>query len=82
MRIGARERPVSEIAAWQRKRNADSARIKWMFNTEGARGPRLRRTDQRVINHLEAIGPISLRTQLRSSILRVSEPFAPAISIT
>ena len=36
-RIGERERLVSEIAAWQRQRNASGARIKWMFNTERAR---------------------------------------------
>jgi hypothetical protein len=28
---------VSEVAAWQRQRNAAGARIKWMFATERAR---------------------------------------------
>jgi transposase len=36
-RIGERERLVSEIAAWERQRNAEGARIKWMFTTERAR---------------------------------------------
>ena len=36
-RIGERERLVSEIAAWQTRRNAERARIKWMFTTERAR---------------------------------------------
>jgi hypothetical protein len=35
-RIDNRERLVSEIAAWERKRNASGARIKWMFTTEKA----------------------------------------------
>jgi transposase len=36
-RIDNRERLVSEIAAWQRQRNASGARVKWMFTTEKAR---------------------------------------------
>jgi transposase len=36
-RIGERQRLVSQIAAWERQRNAAAARIKWMFNTERAR---------------------------------------------
>jgi hypothetical protein len=36
-RIDNRERLVSEIAAWRRKRNASGARIKWMVTTEKAR---------------------------------------------
>jgi transposase len=36
-RIDERERLVSEIAAWERQRNAAGARIKWMFTTERAR---------------------------------------------
>ncbi len=28
---------VTEVAAWQRQRNAACARIKWMFTTEKAR---------------------------------------------
>jgi transposase len=36
-RIGERERLVSEIAAWERRRNAQGARIDWMFTTEKAR---------------------------------------------
>ena len=36
-RIGERGYLVSEIAAWERQRNAEGARIKWMFTTERAR---------------------------------------------
>jgi hypothetical protein len=36
-RIDDSKRLVREIAAWQRQRNAASARIKWMFTTEKAR---------------------------------------------
>ena len=36
-RIATQERLVSEIAAWERQRNASRARIKWMFTTEKAR---------------------------------------------
>ena len=36
-RIDNRERLVSEIAAWERQRNASGARIKWMFTTEKTR---------------------------------------------
>lgn len=36
-RIDAREKLVSEIAAWQRQRNKSGARINWMFTTEKAR---------------------------------------------
>jgi hypothetical protein len=36
-RIDDKQRLVSEIAAWERRRNADRARIKWMFTTEKAR---------------------------------------------
>jgi len=36
-RIAAKEHLVSEIAAWERQRNAARARIKWMFTTEKAR---------------------------------------------
>ena len=36
-RIATREQLVSEIAAWERQRNASRARIKWMFTTEKAR---------------------------------------------
>jgi transposase len=36
-RIGERERLEAEIAAWQRRRNAERARITWMFTTERAR---------------------------------------------
>ena len=31
------ERLVSEIAAWERQRNATRAQVKWMFTTEKAR---------------------------------------------
>ena len=36
-RIATQRRLVSEIAAWERQRNASGARIKWMFTTEKAR---------------------------------------------
>ena len=36
-RIGTYERLKSEVAAWERQRNASRARIKWMFTTEKAR---------------------------------------------
>ena len=36
-RIDDARRSVSEIAAWERQRNAEGARIKWMFTTERAR---------------------------------------------
>ena len=36
-RIDSKERLVSEIAAWERQRNASRGRIKWMFTTEKAR---------------------------------------------
>src|SRR6202047_1797457 len=36
-RIATQERLVSEIAAWERQRNATRAQVKWMFTTEKAR---------------------------------------------
>ena len=36
-RIATQKHLVSEIAAWERQRNASRARIKWMFTTEKAR---------------------------------------------
>jgi hypothetical protein len=36
-RIGEREYLVSEVAAWEQQRNAEGARIKWMFTTERVR---------------------------------------------
>ena len=36
-RIGDRKTLEAEIDAWQRRRNASGARIKWMFNTQRAR---------------------------------------------
>jgi hypothetical protein len=36
-RIGEPERLESEVAAWQRQRNAAGARINWMFTTDRAR---------------------------------------------
>jgi transposase len=36
-RIASREQLVSEIAAWERERNASAACINWMFTTEKAR---------------------------------------------
>ena len=36
-RIGERDRLVAEIAAWERQRNAERARVKWTFSTERAR---------------------------------------------
>jgi transposase len=36
-RIAERDHMIAEIAAWERERNAQGARIKWMFTTERAR---------------------------------------------
>ena len=36
-RIGERERLVTEVEAWERRRNADGALINWMFDTDAAR---------------------------------------------
>jgi hypothetical protein len=36
-RISEPDRLVSEIAAWERQRNASGAHVKWMFTTEKAR---------------------------------------------
>jgi transposase len=36
-RIDSQQQLISEIAAWERQRNASRARIKWMFTTEKAR---------------------------------------------
>jgi transposase len=36
-RIGDRNQLVSEIAAWEKQRNAAAARVKWMFTTDRAR---------------------------------------------
>src|SRR5882757_5529983 len=36
-RIGERKRLVSEIKAWEKRRNESGARVKWMFTTERAR---------------------------------------------
>jgi hypothetical protein len=36
-RIAERERLEAEVAAWQRRRNAEGARVAWMFTTERAR---------------------------------------------
>jgi len=36
-RIESREQLVTEIAVWERQRNAAAARIKWMFTTQKAR---------------------------------------------
>jgi hypothetical protein len=36
-RIATQEQLVSEVAAWERQRNASRARIKWMFTTDKAR---------------------------------------------
>jgi transposase len=36
-RIGERDELLAEIAAWQRQRNAEGARINWMFTTQRAR---------------------------------------------
>ena len=36
-RIDTKEQLESEIAAWERQRNASAARIKWMFTTDKAR---------------------------------------------
>lgn len=34
--IDSKQRLVSEVAAWERQRNASHARIKWMFTTDKA----------------------------------------------
>lgn len=36
-RIVARAEPESEIAIWERRRNANKEKIQWMFNCEKAR---------------------------------------------
>jgi hypothetical protein len=36
-RIDGYTRLVAEIAAWEKRRNAERARVKWMFTTEKAR---------------------------------------------
>jgi transposase len=36
-RIDERQRLVQEVAAWEQQRNAEGARIKWIFTTERAR---------------------------------------------
>jgi hypothetical protein len=36
-RIGERAVLITEVAAWQRQRNASGARIKWKFTTQKAR---------------------------------------------
>ena len=36
-RIATQKQLASEIAAWERQRNGEAARIKWMFTTEKAR---------------------------------------------
>jgi transposase len=36
-RIDSKEQITAEIAAWEQRRNAEQARIKWMFTTEKAR---------------------------------------------
>ena len=36
-RIENKKRIITEIAAWERQRNASGARIKWMFTTDKAR---------------------------------------------
>jgi transposase len=41
-RIGDRKTLEAEIAAWEGQRNADGARIKWMFTTQRARSKLLR----------------------------------------
>ena len=48
-RIGERDRLVSEIAAWERQRNATGARVNWMFTTEKARAKMSRAYPEPVI---------------------------------
>ncbi len=36
-RIGDRPTLIAEIAAWEARRNADQARIRWMFTIDRAR---------------------------------------------
>jgi len=44
------DRLVAEIGAWERQRNAVSARINWMFSTERARS-KLARAYPKTINN-------------------------------
>ena len=51
-RIGERKQLVSQIAAWEKQRNAAKARIKWMFTVDRARtkfSSRISRPSQGVI---------------------------------
>jgi hypothetical protein len=36
-RIDDKETILTEVAAWEKRRNAEAARIQWMFTTEKAR---------------------------------------------
>jgi len=36
-RIDNKETIIAEVAAWERRRNAEAAQINWMFTTEKAR---------------------------------------------
>jgi hypothetical protein len=36
-RIDDKDTIITEVAAWERRRNAEGAQIKWMFTTEKAR---------------------------------------------
>jgi hypothetical protein len=53
-RIATQEQLVSEIAAWERQRNASGARIKWMFTIELPRLTKGWRTTQ-----VDALGALS-----------------------
>ena len=54
---------VAETAAWERRRNAERARINWMFKTEKARS-KLSRTYPKIV----ATSPKELR--VKTSVLR------------
>jgi len=71
-RIESQERLVSEVAAWERQRNASGARINWMFSTEKARAklakayPKPKR--QRVITSVpQVLGELRNATEPLSS---------------
>ena len=62
-RIDSHAKLVAETAAWERRRNAERARINWMFKTEKARS-KLSRTYPKIV----ATSPKELR--VKTSVLR------------
>jgi hypothetical protein len=60
-RIDSYRRLVAETAAWEKRRNAELARIKWMFTTEKARaknGPRLSQPRGQIRSELKESKPL------------------------